>query len=111
MAALGPCFENAAPSADGRGRRWIDSSEVEEDRCTSGRWKPLRPNRVVIGSSGSAASPCYATGRVPHEQKMATIELYGQEVIPRVRALLEDAATSRDHMTRAGERQRRPARV
>jgi hypothetical protein len=33
----------------------------------------------------------YATGRVPHEQKMATIELYGREVIPRVRALLEEA--------------------
>jgi alkanesulfonate monooxygenase SsuD/methylene tetrahydromethanopterin reductase-like flavin-dependent oxidoreductase (luciferase family) len=32
----------------------------------------------------------YAVGRVPHEQRMATIELYGREVIPRVRALLED---------------------
>jgi probable LLM family oxidoreductase len=28
----------------------------------------------------------YATGRVPHEQKLATIELYGREVIPRGRA-------------------------
>jgi probable LLM family oxidoreductase len=34
----------------------------------------------------------YATGRVPHEQRMATIELYGREVIPRVRELLADAA-------------------
>jgi hypothetical protein len=34
----------------------------------------------------------YATGRVPHEQKMATIELYGREVIPRVRELLADTA-------------------
>jgi alkanesulfonate monooxygenase SsuD/methylene tetrahydromethanopterin reductase-like flavin-dependent oxidoreductase (luciferase family) len=33
----------------------------------------------------------YAVGRVPHEQRMATIELYGKEVIPRVRELLEDA--------------------
>jgi hypothetical protein len=33
----------------------------------------------------------YATGRVPHEQKMATIELYGREVIPRVRQLLTEA--------------------
>jgi hypothetical protein len=32
----------------------------------------------------------YATGRVPHEQKMATIELYGREVIPRVRELLSE---------------------
>jgi len=30
----------------------------------------------------------YAPGRVPHEQRMATIELYGHEVIPRVRELL-----------------------
>jgi hypothetical protein len=34
----------------------------------------------------------YATGRVPHEQKMATIELYGRQVIPRVRELLAAAA-------------------
>jgi alkanesulfonate monooxygenase SsuD/methylene tetrahydromethanopterin reductase-like flavin-dependent oxidoreductase (luciferase family) len=33
----------------------------------------------------------YATGRVPHEQRMATIELYGQEVIPRVRELLAES--------------------
>jgi probable LLM family oxidoreductase len=32
----------------------------------------------------------YATGRVPHEQKMATIELYGREVVPRVRQLLAE---------------------
>src|SRR6202521_4071265 len=34
----------------------------------------------------------YATGRVPHEQKLATIELYGREVIPRVRELLAEPA-------------------
>jgi len=28
---------------------------------------------------------------VPHEQRMATIELYGREVIPRARELLADA--------------------
>ncbi len=33
----------------------------------------------------------YALGRVPHEQRMATIELYGREVIPRVRELLAAA--------------------
>jgi probable LLM family oxidoreductase len=32
----------------------------------------------------------YASGRVPHEKRMATIELYGREVIPRVRELLQD---------------------
>jgi len=30
----------------------------------------------------------YAIGRVPHEQRLATIGLYGREVIPRVRELL-----------------------
>jgi probable LLM family oxidoreductase len=30
----------------------------------------------------------YAVGRVPHEQRMAAIELYGREVIPRVRELM-----------------------
>jgi probable LLM family oxidoreductase len=30
----------------------------------------------------------YATGRVPHEQRLATIALFGREVIPRVRELL-----------------------
>ena len=36
----------------------------------------------------------YAIGRVPHDQRMAMIELYGREVIPRVRELLE--ATRRE---------------
>jgi probable LLM family oxidoreductase len=43
----------------------------------------------------------YAVGRVPHEQRMATIELYGREVIPRVRELLS-TAPDRDHMLAAG---------
>jgi probable LLM family oxidoreductase len=38
----------------------------------------------------------YAVGRVPHEQRMATIELYGREVIPRVRELLAAAPDERD---------------
>jgi len=38
----------------------------------------------------------YAVGRVPHEQRMATIELYGREVIPRVRELLAAAPDGRD---------------
>jgi probable LLM family oxidoreductase len=39
----------------------------------------------------------YAVGRVPHDQRLETIELYGREVIPRVRELLsseDSAATS-----------------
>jgi alkanesulfonate monooxygenase SsuD/methylene tetrahydromethanopterin reductase-like flavin-dependent oxidoreductase (luciferase family) len=41
----------------------------------------------------------YALGRVPHEQRMATVELYGREVIPRVRELLAavpDAGDARE---------------
>jgi alkanesulfonate monooxygenase SsuD/methylene tetrahydromethanopterin reductase-like flavin-dependent oxidoreductase (luciferase family) len=38
----------------------------------------------------------YAVGRIPHEQRMATIELFGREVIPRVRELLADAPEQDD---------------
>ena len=38
----------------------------------------------------------YAVGRVPHSQRMATIELYGREVIPRVRELLAAASDDDD---------------
>jgi probable LLM family oxidoreductase len=43
----------------------------------------------------------YGVGRVPHEQRMATVELYGREVIPRVRELLS-MAPDQDHMLAAG---------
>jgi probable LLM family oxidoreductase len=33
----------------------------------------------------------YAIGRIPHAQRLAMIELYGREVIPRVRELLAEA--------------------
>jgi hypothetical protein len=36
----------------------------------------------------------YAPGRVPHEQRMVAIELYGREVIPRVRERLAPDASS-----------------
>jgi hypothetical protein len=34
----------------------------------------------------------YALGRMPHEDRMSTIELFGREVIPRVRELLAAGA-------------------
>jgi probable LLM family oxidoreductase len=43
----------------------------------------------------------YAIGRVPHEQRMATIELFGREVIPRVRELLAVAAEANDALAGA----------
>jgi probable LLM family oxidoreductase len=48
-------------------------------------------NRIASGIRALGLSRfdlLYALGRVPHEQRMATIELYGREVIPRVRELL-----------------------
>jgi probable LLM family oxidoreductase len=44
----------------------------------------------------------YATGRMPHEQKMATIELYGREVIPRIRELLAEPAAELAAASRLG---------
>ena len=41
----------------------------------------------------------YAVGRVPHDQRMATIELYGREVIPQVRELLAAAPEADDALT------------
>jgi probable LLM family oxidoreductase len=38
----------------------------------------------------------YAVGRVPHEARLSTIELYGREVIPRVRELLAAGAEADD---------------
>jgi probable LLM family oxidoreductase len=43
----------------------------------------------------------YAIGRVPHDRRMANVELYGREVIPRVRELLEAAPEAR-HAPAAG---------
>jgi alkanesulfonate monooxygenase SsuD/methylene tetrahydromethanopterin reductase-like flavin-dependent oxidoreductase (luciferase family) len=48
--------------------------------------------RVVRTLSLSRFDLLYALGRVPHDLRLATIELYGREVIPRVRALLGAAA-------------------
>src|SRR5215468_7095871 len=45
----------------------------------------------------------YAIGRIPHEQRMTMIELYGREVIPRVRELLA-AAPEADALPAEGVR-------
>jgi probable LLM family oxidoreductase len=41
----------------------------------------------------------YAIGRIPHEQRMATIELFGREVIPRVRELMGAAPDSAEALS------------
>src|SRR3954451_20932438 len=45
----------------------------------------------------------YAIGRVPHAQRLAMIELYGREVIPRIRELV-DATSEAHHTLAAGVR-------
>jgi probable LLM family oxidoreductase len=54
---------------------------------------------VIRALSLSRFDLLYAVGRVPHDQRMATIELFGREVIPRVRELL--AAAPQDDHTQA----------
>jgi alkanesulfonate monooxygenase SsuD/methylene tetrahydromethanopterin reductase-like flavin-dependent oxidoreductase (luciferase family) len=88
-------FENAAAER-GWARPTMDrfQAEIDEGSLYLGSVETVASKIAwVIRLLGlSRFDLAYATGRVPHEQKMATIELYGREVIPRVRALLEDAA-------------------
>jgi probable LLM family oxidoreductase len=88
-------FENAA-SERGWARPTMDrfQAEISEGSLYLGSPETVA-NKIawVIRLLGlSRFDLAYATGRVPHEQKMATIELYGREVIPRVREILADPA-------------------
>jgi alkanesulfonate monooxygenase SsuD/methylene tetrahydromethanopterin reductase-like flavin-dependent oxidoreductase (luciferase family) len=88
-------FENAAAER-GWARPTMDrfQAEIDEGSLYLGSVETVA-NKIawVIRLLGlSRFDLAYATGRVPHEQKMATIELYGREVIPRVRELLSDPA-------------------
>ncbi|MEA2682645.1 MAG: hypothetical protein QOK05_973 [Chloroflexota bacterium] len=94
--------------------QWPHWAHVFENAAKERGWAPpsmarfqaeIDEGSVYLGSVETVASKiawvirllglsrfdlAYATGRVPHEQKMATIELYGREVIPRVRELLAE---------------------
>ena len=63
------------------GSMYVGSPETVADRVAA-TVKALTLSRFDL---------LYAVGRIPHEQRMATIELYGREVIPRVRELLAAA--------------------
>jgi probable LLM family oxidoreductase len=86
-------FENAAAER-GWARPTMDrfQAEIDEGSLYLGSVETVASKIAwVIRLLGlSRFDLAYATGRVPHEQKMATIELFGREVIPRVRALLEE---------------------
>jgi alkanesulfonate monooxygenase SsuD/methylene tetrahydromethanopterin reductase-like flavin-dependent oxidoreductase (luciferase family) len=62
------------------GSIYVDSPETVANRLAD----------VIRTLSLSRFDLLYAVGRVPHEQRMATIELFGREVIPPVRELLAE---------------------
>jgi probable LLM family oxidoreductase len=75
-----PTYEQFLAEVD-HGSMYVGSPETVANRIAS-----------AIGTlSLSRFHLHYAIGRVPHEQRMAMIELYGREVIPRVREILATA--------------------
>jgi probable LLM family oxidoreductase len=79
-----PTYEQFLAEVD-HGSMYVGSPETVANRIAS----------VARTLSLSRFDLLYAVGRVPHEQRLATIELFGREVIPRVRELLaEDALTA-----------------
>jgi probable LLM family oxidoreductase len=72
-----PTYEQFQAEVD-HGSMYVGSPETVANRIAA-----------AIRSLGlSRFDLLYALGRVPHEQRMATIALYGREVIPRVRERL-----------------------
>jgi len=84
-----PTYEQFQAEVD-HGSMYVGSPETVANRIAE----------VARTLSLSRFDLLYALGRVPHEQRMATIELYGREVIPRVRELL--AASPVEHGAPAG---------
>jgi probable LLM family oxidoreductase len=74
-----PTYEHFLAEVD-HGSMYVGSPETVAQRIAS----------VMRALSLSRFDLLYAVGRVPHEQRLATIELYGREVIPRVRELLAE---------------------
>jgi probable LLM family oxidoreductase len=79
-----PTYDQFLAEVD-HGSMYVGSPETVANRIAG----------VVRALSLSRFDLLYAVGRVPHEQRMATIELYGREVIPRVRELLATAPDDR----------------
>jgi probable LLM family oxidoreductase len=74
-----PTYEHFLAEVD-HGSMYVGSPETVAQRIAG----------VTRALSLSRFDLLYAVGRVPHAQRMATIELYGREVIPRVRELLAE---------------------
>lgn len=92
-----PTYEQFLAEVD-HGSMYVGSPETVANRIAA-----------VIRTLGlSRFDLLYALGRVPHQQRMATIELYGRAVIPRVRELLATAPEERDDVAvESGPRSRR----
>ena len=75
-----PTYEQYLAEVE-HGSMYVGSPETVANRIAA----------VIRALSLSRFDLLYAVGRVPHEQRLATIELYGREVIPRVRELLAEA--------------------
>lgn len=80
-----PTYEQFLAEVD-HGSMYVGSPETVAQRIAA-TMQTLSLNRFDL---------LYAVGRVPHEQRLATIELYGRDVIPRVRELLAEAAEGDD---------------
>ena len=72
-----PTYEQFLAEVD-HGSMYVGSPDTVADRIAA-VMRTLRLSRFDL---------LYAVGRVPHEQRLAAIELYGREVVPRVRELL-----------------------
>ena len=75
-----PTYEQFLAEVD-HGSMFVGSPETVAERIAS----------VIRTLSLSRFDLHYALGRIPHEQRLAMIELFGNEVIPRVRELLATA--------------------
>src|SRR5262249_33643653 len=87
-----PTYEHFLAEGD-HGSMYVGSPETVAPRIAE-VVRPLSLSRFHVH---------YAIGRIPHEQRMAMIELYGREVIPRVRELLA-AVTEAEKTPVAGVR-------
>ena len=80
-----PTYEQFLAEVD-HGSMYVGSPETVANRIAA----------AMQALSLSRFDLLYAVGRVPHDQRIATIELYGREVIPRVRELLAATPEAED---------------
>src|SRR5580765_4143541 len=94
-----PTYEQFLAEVD-HGSMYVGSPDTVANRIA----------RVVRTLGLSRFDLHYAIGRVPHDQRLAVIELYGREVIPRVRELVSGAREADDAPAAATRSWRWPSR-